>query len=62
MFQSTQPKEMAREVAAAYSARIDAMATYGSDSPEGLVAEELADQKADAFREQVGGDWQSYTH
>lgn len=58
-FRSSNPKDMAAEVDAAYSNRIDAMCTYGADSPEGLVAEVKADDLADAFRAQTGQDWKS---
>lgn len=60
MFRSNRPKDMAAEVDAAYTNRIDAMCTYGSDSPEGLVAEVKADDMADSFRAQTGQDWTEY--
>ncbi|WP_055693416.1 hypothetical protein [Streptomyces prasinopilosus] len=58
MFRSKTPKAQAAEVHAAYRDRIKTMATYGEDSPEGLVAEVKADDMADAFRAQTGRDWQ----
>lgn len=57
MFRSNNAKDMAAEVDAAYSNRIDAMCTYGANSPEGLVAEVRADDMADAFRAETGQDW-----
>jgi hypothetical protein len=57
MFRSGRPEGQAAEVHAAYRARIDAMVTYGSDSPEGLVAEVKADDMAAAFRRQTGQNW-----
>ncbi|MEU2311181.1 hypothetical protein [Streptomyces albidoflavus] len=54
------PKAKAEEISKAYRERIRIMSTYGEDSPEGLVAEEIADQKAFAFRDQFGRSWQSY--
>jgi hypothetical protein len=60
MFRSNNPKDMAREVDAAYDNRIYTMCDYGSDSPEGLIAEVQADDMAAAFRDYTGQEFEEY--